>query len=289
MKITVVIATLNVGSCLQGCLDSYRMQTWQMKELIIVDGGSTDDTVEIIRRNEEYISFWLSERDGGIYDAWNKALKHATGTWVLFRGADDRFWADNTLERAVEGLRKAAPNELVCYGSIACVDDEQRIVGLIGAPWNESKDRFLREMCIPHAGAFHHIELFRQFGEFDTTYRIAGDYDFLLRVLVDRNVAGKFLPGIVVTRMHGGGVSHRHGVLTKMESIAALRRNGVSRMPVAQYREMLKLFMIAWRWKLVSLILGKQKANQYRDRRHNRMSQRLSAKILEIENTHAPR
>lgn len=95
-KISIVIVTYNAGKTLQQCLDSIFEQEYSNIEIVIVDGNSTDNSIEIIKRNNSKIACWMSEEDAGVYDAMNKALKHITGDWVYFLGADDELLPDFT-------------------------------------------------------------------------------------------------------------------------------------------------------------------------------------------------
>jgi glycosyltransferase involved in cell wall biosynthesis len=115
VKVSIVIATYNAAQYLDACLNSCVEQTWSNKEIILIDGASTDGTLEIIHKYEGHITFWMSEPDEGVFDAWNKALDHVSGDWVLFRGADDVFWDANALERIAPHLINASSAEVVCY------------------------------------------------------------------------------------------------------------------------------------------------------------------------------
>lgn len=88
-KISIIIATYNADKTLQRCLYSIALQKTEDIELLIIDGKSKDNTLEIIQKNKAIINFWLSETDKGIYDAWNKGIKLARGKWIMFLGADD--------------------------------------------------------------------------------------------------------------------------------------------------------------------------------------------------------
>lgn len=90
-KISIIIATYNAGKVLQRCLDSIRPQKTDGIELLIIDGNSKDNTMEIVNANSDIIDFHVSKPDRGIYDAWNKGIKAATGEWILFLGADDQL------------------------------------------------------------------------------------------------------------------------------------------------------------------------------------------------------
>ncbi|MCC8194941.1 MAG: glycosyltransferase, partial [Deltaproteobacteria bacterium] len=103
---TIVTATYNAAEVLSGLLDSLTAQTCQSFEVLIQDGGSSDATVEIIAGYKDRLNVrWASEKDSGIYDAWNKALPAARGEWILFLGADDRLDAPDVLERCFGVMR----------------------------------------------------------------------------------------------------------------------------------------------------------------------------------------
>ena len=87
--ISIVVSVFNGADTLQQCIDSVTDQTYPAVELIVIDGGSTDGTREILLRNASKLAYWVSEPDRGIYHAWNKALVHAQGDWISFLGADD--------------------------------------------------------------------------------------------------------------------------------------------------------------------------------------------------------
>ena len=228
MKVSIVIATYNAAESLDACLQSCIDQTWQDKEIIIIDGDSKDDTIDIIRRFENHVAFWASQKDEGIYDAWNKALDHVTGDWVLFRGADDVFWDSSAIERAVPHLASARPAEVLVYGTVVVVDEENLIRRIDGCPWEEAKIHFFDEMTLPHPGLFHNVELFRRFGKFDISLRLSSDYEFLLRALKHPDVEGKFIPGLIISKMNYGGSTGRRVFRSRYEAILARRRNHIA-------------------------------------------------------------
>jgi len=198
--VSVITATFNAARCLPEAIASMRAQTYGNIEWIVVDGASTDATVELIRRNEDIIAFWSSEPDTGIYDAWNKALKRAHGDWICFLGADDRYVRNDSLEKMMR-LAASGPCNFVS-GRMRVVVHGTPIVR--GAPWDRARMR--NYQVIAHPGAVHHRSLFEQHGQFDVSYRIAGDYDFLLRAA--DSIQGKFLDEVVV-EMGGEGASNR--------------------------------------------------------------------------------
>ena len=118
--ITVILAVLNASNTLERCLQSILKQTYQHKEIILVDGGSTDGTLSILDAYGDKLTYWESKPDRGIYHAWNKALKHARGDWICFLGADDYFWSNNVLADLAPHLIRATNSGIrIVYGQAA--------------------------------------------------------------------------------------------------------------------------------------------------------------------------
>lgn len=204
--ITVIIAVYNGKATLPQCIESFIRQTYQKKQLIIIDGGSNDGTVAVLEENREHIDYWLSEPDRGIYNAWNKALPHVKGEWICFLGADDFFWDEKVLAKLAEHLEKLPLSTRLAYGRIMVVDPGGNELYPLGAPWHEIKDRFTHStMCIPHPAVMHRKSLFEQHGRFDESFRIAADYEFLLRELPLAEIA--FIPDVIVAGVRQGGIS----------------------------------------------------------------------------------
>lgn len=203
--ISVVIAVYNGAGTLGQCLDSVLQQTYPHVELILVDGGSTDGTTDMLQQRADSFAYWVSEPDQGIYDAWNKGLVKATGDWICFLGADDYFWDTCVLEAIARQLVELPPEIRIAYGRIMVVDDEGTELYASGQPWSAVGHRFQALMCIPHPGTMHRASLFQRHGGFDSSFRIAGDYDLLLREL--KTGEAHFLNGIVMAGVRHGGVS----------------------------------------------------------------------------------
>lgn len=225
-KITVIIAVYNGAKTLQQCLDSVAQQSHPHVELIVIDGGSKDGTVELLKANQANISYWVSEPDRGIYNAWNKALAQATGEWVCFLGADDFFWDAQVLARMAAALRERPPDVRVAYGQIMLLNQHGQSLFPLGEPWPKVKDRFKQVMSIPHQGVMHRRSLFEARGFFDESFRIAGDYELLLREL--KSAEAVFVPGLILSGMRQGGVSGdpKNSIVTLLEVRRAQRMHG---------------------------------------------------------------
>ena len=206
--ISIIIAVFNKAKTLQQCIDSVAGQTYANKELIIIDGGSRDGTVDLLKANSDKISYWISEPDSGIYNALNKGLSQAKGEWICFLGADDYFWDSQVLEMMSERLVKLPQSIRVAYGQVMIVNAQGEQIYQMGEHWQKIKKYFLQVMCIPHIGTMHRSSLFEDHGRFDESFRIAGDYEFLLRELKTNDAY--FIPDVIVAAMREDGVSSHH-------------------------------------------------------------------------------
>ena len=203
--ITFVIAVFNADKTLQQCLDSVTQQTNKNFELVVVDGGSTDGSLDILRSQARHFAYWKSEPDRGVYDAWNKALKQARGEWVCFLGADDYLWSNTVVEQLSVKLIDLPPQTSIAYGKIALLDRNDNVMFELGEPWPKIESQFKKKMCLPHPAVMHRRTLFEACGAFDPAFRIAGDYEFLLRAT--KAQAPHFLGELLVTAMRQGGLS----------------------------------------------------------------------------------
>jgi len=228
--ISVIVAVFNAVATLQRCIDSFSDQTYPDKELIIIDGGSNDGSLNVLEANANRITYWESKPDRGIYHAWNKGLAHTRGEWLYFMGADDYFWSSDVLDRMAPHLTAAYPPLAVVYGRRALVNDKGQTLSLWGQNWARIRQEFLQhQMTIPHQCLFHHRSLFLN-GGFDETFRITGDYELLLRYL--KWGEARFVENLIVAGMRVGGLSTTRTNLITMvrENIRAQKKN---RIPVS--------------------------------------------------------
>ena len=224
--ISVIVAVYNGSKTLQRCIDSVSDQTYPDKELIIIDGGSTDGTVDLLVANNDKITYWQSEPDNGIYNAWNKALNHAKGDWIYFLGSDDYLWKRSVFEEIPSHLFKAeSENIRLVYGQVARVTKNDEICCIEGDSWDYTRRGIVEDgICtFTHQGMFHHRSLFETYGKFDESFRIAGDYELLIRAFKEGGAA-LFINGLVVAGMQTGGVTANCTKLVK-ETARARRNN----------------------------------------------------------------
>ena len=206
MRVSIVIACLNAAPVIERCLETVVAQDYPDIEVVVADGGSRDGTQGIL--GEAGLGrplIWISEPDLGIADAWNKAVARATGEWLLFLGPDDTLAASDVISRAMAILRHAAPRHRVVYGQIAMISPAGRTMKILDRPWSAKAFRGCR-YNLPHQAVFHHRSLFAERGQFDTSYSIVADFDFLLRELMSADPL--YIPNLLVCCKRAGGVSN---------------------------------------------------------------------------------
>lgn len=220
--ISIITSTLNCASALKLTITSITKIKSEFVELIIIDGASSDSTLDVILENKKFIDYWISETDTGIYDAWNKGLKLARGKWIMFLGAGDLIVEESYL-KIISSLKR----DVDVYENIDFISGKNILyknnknIRTIGGPWNWSMLR--KYMSIAHPGALHRSSLFTKYGMFDTNFKIAGDYEFLLRIGSKLNAL--YLTDILV-RMEYGGASNSSKVF--IENLMAKKKNHIN-------------------------------------------------------------
>jgi glycosyltransferase involved in cell wall biosynthesis len=169
--VTVITAVLNGAQSIERSMSSVIGQTFSSFEYIIIDGGSRDNTVDILRRYEDSIEYWVSEPDRGIYDALNKGVAVARGEWLYFLGADDLLVDPRVLEKVFDRSR----DTLFIYGDVLYGDSG----AIYGGAFSR---RMLTERNICQQGIFYSSDLFSRMGPFDIKYPLLADWLYNMRV-----------------------------------------------------------------------------------------------------------
>ncbi len=222
--VSVITACYNAASSLEAAIRSVRNQTYPHIEHIVVDGGSKDGTVDIIRKHADGLASWVSEPDRGIADAWNKGLARAKGRIIGLLNADD-LYHPQAVETAVAA---AGTGRRIIYGITRFFDDNpDQIVAV--------EDRSFDSSLLEYGFGFMHTTCFvprpvyDEVGGFDTRYRIAIDTDFLLRC---HFLGIPFVRAENVTYMRTGGVSDRRRTQAYLEFLMQLYRQGHPRLRI---------------------------------------------------------
>ena len=200
-RISVITSTLNDAQNLRITLENIASLNYPNLEYIVIDGGSNDGTLDLLNEYQQYIDHWVSESDHGIYDAWNKGINIATGNYLAFLGAGDTYLPNGLENLAV--LANAHQDADFVFGRVM-ITYENREPRIIGKPWQW--DLFRHYMCTTHVGAWHSKRLFDKYGVFDPSYRIAGDYELLLRP--KESLVTAYSDSVIAT-MRAGGISQQ--------------------------------------------------------------------------------
>ena len=242
MKISVITAVFNAKDTIADAIESVLSQDFADVELVVIDGASTDGTRELLDSYRDRIDVFVSEPDKGIYEALNKGVRHATGDVVGFLHADDLFENSKVLSRIAEAfsdgkigaaygdlvyVSKYAPNKVIRYWKSGAYSETSLKHG-----WMP-----------PHPTFYTRRSVYQEHGGFDTSFRIAADYDCMLRFIGQHKVKCAYLPQTIV-RMRVGGESNRSlaNIITKSrEDYRALKRNGIGGVGALLWKNLSKL------------------------------------------------
>lgn len=190
--ISVITVSYNSAKTIEDTIQSVISQNYFNIEYIIIDGNSTDNTLEIIKKYTDRIAYWSSEPDKGIYDAMNKGINRSKGKWLYFLGADDRL-EPNILNKVSCYL---VADKMMVYGDVFS-ENALRIPSFLSV-------RTLMQNTVHHQGAFYNIKLFEKF-RYDSKLRIISDYELNLLIYLNK-LPVKKIP-LVIARCQSGGSS----------------------------------------------------------------------------------
>lgn len=182
-KVSIIIVTFNANKTIQAAIESITSQVYPHKEIIVIDGGSKDGTINSLVALENKLSYWKSEPDNGIYDAMNKGIKISTGEWIFFLGADDLL-SPGILEAIFSGGGHEDIDLL--YGKIN-LDGSGKTLG------KETDFGQLIDFNIPHQAIFYNKSIFKKLGVYDLKYKVLADYDLNLRIFETPGLRKKFI------------------------------------------------------------------------------------------------
>lgn len=201
--ISVIVPSFRSGKSISFLFDSILEQSFKNFEIIVADGGSDDDTLEIIEKYKSSFKNMIvnSEKDEGIYDAINKGVSLANGKWIYIIGTDDRIFDKDVFLHFSEMENKV--NERLIYGNVQVVGDAgwARDGQIYDGSFDNSK-LLIKNIC--QQAVFYHYLLFKKYGMFEKRYKVCSDWDFLLRVVSHEPI--KYID-LTVARFYGGGTS----------------------------------------------------------------------------------
>lgn len=219
MKVIVITPVYNGEATIKFCIESVKNQDYDNVEHIVIDGASTDNTLDIL---DSYGMKYFSERDAGIYDAFNKGLNKASDSDIIhILNADDYYAADDIISTAVAKFVQS-DCELI-HAQVDLIDSNGKTVKKVGKDLN--KQQLLKKMRVAHPSVFVLRTVYDKYGGFSVGFKIAADYEFLLRVWDKINIA--FIPQVFV-KMRLGGISSEYYQMSYKEAMAAALLNGSS-------------------------------------------------------------
>ncbi len=228
MKVSIITVTMNSEKYLSDCIESVRRQNYKNIEHIIIDGKSTDNTIQIINQNSGYISHWISETDRGMYDAINKGIQLATGDIVGILNSDDMFASADAVRSIVDCFENS--NTESVYGDLVYVDpkDTQKIVRY----WKGTgykRSRFRYGWMPAHPTFYLRRETISKYGLYENHYFTAADYEFMARYLYLHKVSSQYIDTMLV-KMRTGGISNgnlKSRLRANRRDYLAMRKNKI--------------------------------------------------------------
>ena len=230
MKISVITISYNAEDTIEKTLKSIENQSYNNIEHIIIDGGSKDSTLEICNSFSHEAKI-ISELDNGVYDAFNKGLKLATGDVIGFLNADDTFYNENSIQDIVDAFSNNEAD--IVYGNLDYVNEESKVIrNWISRPYE--KGLLKKAWKIAHPSFYCKKEVYDRLGGYNDSFKIAGDFELCLRFLEINQVPSFYLNKKLV-KMLVGGISNS-GLKSKWiifkEDLRAFKINNISVNPV---------------------------------------------------------
>lgn len=228
LKVSIITVVRNNKSYIEDCIKSVIEQKYPNIEYIIIDGGSTDGTIDIIKQYYDQISIFISEPDGGIYDAMNKGIKLATGDIVGTLNSDDYYNSNEVITEIVGEFTEKGVDSI--FADLVYVDrnNKDKIVRYYKSA-NFTPNKFAYGWMPAHPTFFLKRNFYEKYGLFKTDYKIASDYELLVRLLGKNKLSYSYMPKVIIKMRHGGisTSSFKSNWILNMEIIRACRDNGI--------------------------------------------------------------
>ena len=228
MKISIITVCYNSEKHIKSAIESVINQTYQNIEYIIVDGASKDRTVEIVKSYGNKITKFVSEPDKGIYDAMNKGFKMATGDYLAIINSDDFYMHNNVISSVVAELELKKTDCL--FADLIYVEEnnsDKQVRYWKSKPF--VKNSFKKGWHPPHPTFFVKNEIYKKYGYFDLSFKLAADFELMLRFLEKYEISSCYLPEVIV-KMRLGGASNesfKSIYIQNIECINSFKKNGL--------------------------------------------------------------
>ena len=224
-KVSLLLTTYNSAENLPVTLQSIQEQTYSPIEVVIADGGSTDDTISLIQqfaRNGGLEVKWVSERDKGLYDAMNKAFCLSTGDIIAV--CNDRLSEKDAVASFVEAIEQAGEDCIGAHSDLVYMEGDK-----IVRSWHMGQGNISQGWMPGHPTLYLKREIYEKYGQYDITYHCAADYEFMVRFLKDGSNRLAYVPRVLITMFYGvtSNAGLKNYLVSFKEGYMALRKNGV--------------------------------------------------------------
>ena len=228
MKVSIITVCLNSQKTIEKTIKSVISQQYKNYEYIIIDGGSTDNTIKIINKYKKFISIFKSEKDNGIYDAINKGIKESTGSVVSILHSDDIFFDNQTIQKVMYYFNSKSKIDFLIGNTIITKNDPKKILR------NYNANFFKRWMLYlgyspPHPSTFMRNKIYKKYGLYNIKYRIAGDFEFFVRIILKKKILFKTVNENFVLMKSGGRSSEtlKSNFISSKEIIKSFEDNNL--------------------------------------------------------------
>ena len=202
-KISIITVAFNSAKTIKGTIESIISQDYNNIEYLIIDGGSTDATMDIVKSYSEHVKYFVSEPDNGIYDAMNKGIKAATGDVIGILNSDDFYPNSFVLSNVAKLFQKYSCDAV--YGDLVYVKAND--INKIKRYWQAgeySTSKIKNGWMLPHPTFFVKKKIYIRYGLYDTDLKSAADYEMILKLLYKHNISVHYVPMILVNMRMGG-------------------------------------------------------------------------------------
>lgn len=226
-EFSIIVPTFNSEATLGRLISSVLLQTYTDFELLIIDGCSSDDTVDIVQQysSKDKRIRWISERDKGVYDAMNKGIGYSKGTWLYFIGSDDFFSNENVLTDIAEGIKRSDNEPDIIYGNVFFPPTGEVFDG----PFDMVK---ICKYNMSHQAMFYKREVFSEMGLYNLKYKILSDWDFNLRCFFNPRLSKKYINVCVAHYSTTGISSQTEDKDFKKDWFPLIRKIGYKQLPL---------------------------------------------------------
>ena len=253
--ISIITVVFNSQLFLAATIESVIEQSYQNVEYIIIDGGSSDGTVEIIKQYESYLSCWISESDRGIYDAMNKGIALAQGEIIGILNSGDRYTQD-ALQQVAQLYKENRLEQLIITGAMIRFDPETKVEFVQRRQQADLTQKINWGMPINHPATFVTRSVYQTLGNFNPEFKIVGDYDLIYRAYHEGTVKFVFTDNVLALMSMGGMSEKLSGVGIRVREAMQVRQHKLGRFPNMMLA--LRLIFIGYIKYLLTAVAGQK-------------------------------